>query len=120
MRDPVLPGSLFAEAGVRLEDDRATLRASSPAARWLIDNFSVDAIQVVRPTLVIGAKVPLDRAFNAPALRRWDFDTELNFTPGTAPTEMPFGNSFSSAAFQVRENFSLLAKLEYEFECFDP
>jgi hypothetical protein len=112
-----LPGSLFAEAGVRLEDDRATLRASS--GPFPVDNFSVDAFQA-RPTLGVGARIPLDKLFNTPMLRRVDFDSEVNVTLGTAPTTMPFGNSFSYATFQPRTNVSLLTKLEYEFDCFDP
>ena len=117
MRDPVLPGSLFIEGGIRLQDYRATV--NSYVGTTLFEQFSTDRL-VVLPTFGVGARVPLGRVFNAPSLRRVAFDTEVNFTPGSNGFSMPGSNSFSAASFSLRPSVSWLAKLEYEFDCFDP
>ena len=117
MRDPILPGSLFAQAGIRLQDYRSTVRASQGVT--FSEEFDTDRL-IARPTFGVGARVPLNRVFNAPALRRLAFDTEVNFTLGSSGFSMPGGNALSSASFSLRPTVSWLAKLEYEFDCFDP
>jgi hypothetical protein len=121
MRDPVLPGNLFLEGGMRIEEYRSTLRSYFGTGDMLspVDNFSVDKL-VTLPTFGVGARLPLARAFDAPTLRRVDFDTEVNFTLGSNGFTMPGGDYLSSAVFQVRPSVSWLMKLEYEFDCVDP
>jgi hypothetical protein len=117
MRDPILPGSVFVEGGIRLQDYRSTVRASF--GNSFSEQFATDRL-VTLPTVGIGARVPLGKALGLPMLRSLAFDTEVNFTPGSNGFSMPGGNSFSSASFSVRPAVSWLTKLEYEFGCYDP
>lgn len=123
MRDPVLPGSFFAEGGMRIQDYRSTATSFEHAltgnAIFPIDNFSTDHV-ITSPTFGLGARVPLGRAFDMPALRRVDFDTEVNLTLGSGTYTMAGSDPLSSGTFQLRPSVSWLAKLEYEFDCVDP
>jgi hypothetical protein len=117
MRDPLLPGSIFAEAGIRIQDYRSTVRAFSGTS--LFEQFATDRL-VTLPTFGVGARVPLAKVFGMPALRPVAFDTEINFTPASNAFSMPGSNSFSAASYKLLSSVSWLAKLEYEFDCEDP
>ena len=117
MRDPLLPGSIFAEAGIRIQDYRSTVRSFTGTS--LFEQFATDRV-VTLPTFGVGARMPLAKVFNMPALRPVAFDTEVNFTPGSNAFSMPGSNSFSAASYKLLPSVSWLAKLEYEFDCEDP
>jgi hypothetical protein len=114
MRDPVLPGSVFLQAGFSIQSWNGSVMAPSVGDRFNIQQT------LVLPTIGVGARLPLQRTFGAPILHNWTLDGEFNYVFGSSPGQMPGGNSISYGTFQVQPAESVLLKLEYEFECFDP